>query len=127
VFWFIFAALKNPKVMHELSIVMGMVDIVEDELRKSESDSVLEIELEIGALSGVIREAMEFALEEGAKNTIIGKARKKIISIPGRAKCNECLKEFDVDDLFTACPGCGSFDSKIIQGEELRIKSIIVE
>lgn len=113
--------------MHELSIVMSMVDIIEDELRKSESKAVLEIELEIGTLSGVIIEAMEFALEEGAKNTIIGKSKKKIIEIRGRARCNNCSHEFNTDDLFTPCPECGSFDSKIIQGEELRVKSIVVE
>lgn len=113
--------------MHELSIVMSMVDLVEDELRKNDAAKVLEIELEIGELSGVIKEAMEFALEEGAKNTIIGKSTKKIINIPGRARCNSCSYEYDVDDLFTACPKCNSFDSTIIQGEELRIKSIVVE
>ena len=106
---------------------MSMVDIVEKELQKSEAKSVLEVELEIGTLSGVIIEAMEFALEEGVKNTVIGTSKKKIISIPGRAKCNDCSHEFDVDDLFTACPGCKSFDSELTQGEELRIKSIVVE
>ena len=113
--------------MHELSIVMSMVDIVEDELQKSGAGAVLEIELEIGTLSGVILEAMEFALDEGVKNTILGKTKKKIISIPGRAKCNQCSHEFDVEDLFTSCPECSSFDSTVIQGEELRIKSIVVE
>jgi len=113
--------------MHELSIVMSMVDIVEEELRKSESTTVLEIELEVGALSGVIKEAMDFALNEGARNTVIGKAKKKIISIPGKAKCNNCSHKFDIEDLFTPCPECSSSDSNILQGEELRIKSIVVD
>ena len=113
--------------MHELSIVMSMVDIVEDELKKSDAARVLEIELEIGTLSGVIIEAMEFALEEGVKNTVLSDAEKKIIQIPGKARCNKCNNEFTTDDLFTPCPKCGSFDSTIIQGEELRIKSIVVE
>lgn len=113
--------------MHELSIVMNIVEIVEDNLKQNNANKVTEIELEIGTLSGVVMEAMEFALEEGAKNTVIGKSKKKIISIPGKARCNNCTKEFDVDDLFTPCPECGSFDSTIIQGEELRVKSIVVE
>ncbi len=113
--------------MHELSIVMSMVDIVEDELQKSDAKSVIEIELEIGTLSGVIIEAMEFAFDEGVKNTVLGNAKKKIISIPGKAKCNNCSLEFEIEDLFTSCPDCMSFESEVMQGEELRIKSIVVE
>ncbi|MCD4679746.1 MAG: hydrogenase maturation nickel metallochaperone HypA [Bacteroidales bacterium] len=113
--------------MHELSIVMNIVEIVEENLQQSGAKAVTEIELEIGSLSGVVIEALEFALEEGIKNTILEHARKNIIKIPGRARCNKCSHEFDVDDLFTPCPECSSFDSTIMQGEELRIKSIVVE
>ncbi|VAW24808.1 hypothetical protein MNBD_BACTEROID04-509, partial [hydrothermal vent metagenome] len=44
--------------MHELSIVMGIVKIAEDETAKVEENTVTKIELEIGQLAGIELDAL---------------------------------------------------------------------
>jgi len=113
--------------MHEFSIALNIVDIVTNEALKSEADKVIEVELEIGELSGVIYEAMDFALESAVKNTLMENARIKTVKTPGKAFCNDCQKEFQIHDLFEGCPECGDYNLKIISGKELRVISINIE
>jgi hydrogenase nickel incorporation protein HypA/HybF len=113
--------------MHELSIAMSIVEIAEENVKQSNVTTVSEIELEVGELSGVVFEALEFAMEEAVRDTVLKDAIRKIIRIPGVAKCNECGFEFGTEDIYTPCPKCASFDSEVIKGKELRVKSLIAE
>lgn len=113
--------------MHELSIAMSIVEIAEENAQQSNVKSISEIQLEIGELSGVVHEALEFAMEEAVKNTILKNSKRIIISIPGKVKCLQCMHEFEVDDIFTPCPVCSSFENDVIAGKELRVKSMVGE
>lgn len=113
--------------MHELSIAMSIVEIAEENVRQSEISSVSEISIEVGGLSGVVEEALEFAMDEAVKNTVLKDAKRTIIRIPGKVKCLACFHEFEVDDIFSPCPVCGSFENDVIAGKELRVKSMIGE
>lgn len=113
--------------MHELSIAMSIVEIAEENAAMAGVKSVSEIQIEVGNLSGVVDEALEFALEEAVKNTILKNAKRIVIKIPGKAKCLECYHEFAVVDIFTPCPKCSSFNNEIISGQELRVKSMLGE
>lgn len=113
--------------MHELSIAMSIVEIAEENAAMAGVKNVSEIQIEIGDLSGVVDEALEFALEEAVKNTILKNAKRIVIKTSGKAKCLECNHEFAVDDVFTPCPKCSSFNNEIISGQELRVKSMLGE
>jgi hydrogenase nickel incorporation protein HypA/HybF len=113
--------------MHELSIAMGIIDIVEDQAGKARATTISEIEIEVGMLAGVALDALEFALEVAVKGTILEDAARKIMTIPGRGKCCSCVQEFDIENFFSRCPECGGINIDIIQGEELRVKSITVD
>ena len=111
--------------MHELSIAMSIVEIAEENAAMAGVKN--EIQIEVGNLSGVVDEALEFALEEAVKNTILKNAKRMVIKTPGKAKCLECSHEFAVDDVFTPCPNCSSFNNEIVSGQELRVKSMLGE
>jgi hydrogenase nickel incorporation protein HypA/HybF len=113
--------------MHELSIAVGIVDLAEKEAEKAGAGRILSIELEIGKLSGVELDALEFAWPVAVKNTMLEKTEKVIIEVPGKAKCSACGAVFDLTNLYDACPQCSGFMKDIIQGKELRIKSLIVD
>lgn len=113
--------------MHELSIAMSIVEIAKENAQQANKKTITEIELEVGNLSGVVYEALEFAMEEAVKNTLLENASIKVIKIKGIARCSSCSHEFDVDDIFTPCPKCQSFQNEIIQGKELKVKSLIAE
>ncbi len=113
--------------MHELAIAMDIVDIATSSARKEAATVVKEIEVEIGQLSGVVMEALEFSLEAAVKGTILENARRNLIIIAGTARCTQCLTEYDTDTLFKPCPKCQACAPDVILGRELRVKSLIVE
>ena len=70
--------------------------------------------------------ALNFAWSQGVKNTMLEKAERKINTIEGKAKCLDCDAEFNVVNYFDACPICGEHFINIIQGKELRVKSLVI-
>jgi hydrogenase nickel incorporation protein HypA/HybF len=112
--------------MHELSIVMSIVDIAQQQAEKEQASIIDEIEIDIGCLSSIEMNAFEFAWKQGVKETILEKAEKKINRIKGRAKCLDCENFFPLENLYDACPVCGEHFLDIIEGKELRVKSLVV-
>ena len=112
--------------MHELSIVMSIVDAAEDQVKHHLAKEVESIDLEIGALAGVDDHALEFAWEAGVKNTVLEKAQRNIHKQKGWAKCVECDCEFEIKELYDPCPICGEYLIQILQGKELKIQSMVL-
>ena len=46
--------------MHELSIVLGIVDIADEQVRKAHARKVDSIDLDVGTLAGIEMEALDF-------------------------------------------------------------------
>ena len=107
--------------MHELSIVLGIVDVA-----KANANRIERIELEIGKLAGVEPMALDFAWPEATKNTVLEHTERKIDYIPGKAECLECHTKFDMENIYDECPNCKSYFKDIIHGKELRVKALIV-
>ena len=112
--------------MHELSIVLGIVEIAENQIKKHQAQRVETIELEIGQLAGVEWEALDFAWEAATKHTVLENSQREVVSVEGAAKCLECQREFPTTSLFARCPSCGGLFSQIIRGKELRVKSLTI-
>jgi len=113
--------------MHELSIVMGIIEIAEDAIASKPDYLVKSIELEIGTMAGVIPEALDLAWESATKDGVLQNAERKIIWVDAEAKCSDCGTLFQINELYDACPRCGSFYSDILKGKELRVKALEIE
>ncbi len=113
--------------MHEFSIAMNVVDIATEYAIKEQAKEVREIEIEVGVFSGVVVDALEFAMESAVKGTILENAVCKIVTVQGKVRCTECRNEYETDNLFEICPKCKTCAPDIIQGRELRVKSLIVD
>lgn len=113
--------------MHELSIVMSILDIAEEKAKDLHAQTISEIEMDIGELSGVDYEALDFAMAHAPKNEMLRNVKFSINKIPAKARCNICKHEFVLNDLYTACPSCNNYDNDIIQGKELRVKTIKID
>lgn len=113
--------------MHELSIAINIVEIAEQSAKDAKTSVIKEIELDVGTQSGVVLEALEFAMQSAVEGTMLETAKVKFNSIPARAACNSCQHKFFVDDLFSPCPKCGNPFCDLIQGKELRVKTIKAE
>jgi hydrogenase nickel incorporation protein HypA/HybF len=110
--------------MHEMSITQGIIDICESH---AGGRRVLSIDVEIGELSSVVPDAVEFCFEACSHGTLMEGARLNIIRIPGRGHCLECETETPLTALFGTCQSCGSYQVKIVSGEEMRVREIEVD
>ena len=113
--------------MHELSIALNIVEIATEETQKANAREVTELEIEIGALSGVVIEALQLALEEATKNSVLSEAEINMVPVMATGKCNDCGKEFDMSELYDLCPFCHSTNRTVLKGKELKVKSLSVK
>ncbi|MEO1378293.1 MAG: hydrogenase maturation nickel metallochaperone HypA, partial [Cyanobacteria bacterium J06635_10] len=82
--------------------------------------------LEIGKLSAIMPDAVQFCFDICSQDTVLEKANLEIIEIPGLAVCRQCGAEITLEKPFGKC-NCGSTQLDLIAGEELKIKEIEVE
>lgn len=113
--------------MHELSIVMSIIEIAESEINKAGGGFAEEIELDIGTLSTVEMEAFDFAWQQGIRGTLLEDVKLQVNRIEGKANCLDCELEFPIVNLYDSCPVCGGHFNQIIQGKELKVKTIMIE
>lgn len=110
--------------MHEMSITQGIIDICE---QHAGGRRVLSLEVEIGDLSGVVPEAIEFCFQACSQGTLLEGARLGIIRIPGRGRCQECGGDTPISTMFDPCARCGGYRVTIETGEEMRVREIEVD
>lgn len=113
--------------MHEMSIVASIIDIAEDEAKKADAKIITELELDIGTVSGIELEALNFAFLALKPKTLLKDADIKINKIPAISKCLKCENQFETENVFTLCPKCDSYETILIQGKEMKVKSILVD
>ncbi|MGF2411952.1 MAG: hydrogenase maturation nickel metallochaperone HypA [Ferruginibacter sp.] len=112
--------------MHELSIVMSIIDIAQQQAAKASATIVEEIEMDIGCLSTVEMNAFEFAWQQAVKQTVLENTVTRINRIAGKGKCLDCENIFSLENLYDACPDCKGYLVDVIEGKELRVKSLVV-
>ncbi|MEJ2596322.1 MAG: hydrogenase maturation nickel metallochaperone HypA [bacterium] len=113
--------------MHEFSIAVNIVEIAEAEAVKAGADRITELVLDIGTLSGIEYDALDTAMEMAVHETMLEKSRIVVNRIRATAICKECRTEFELEQLYDACPACQSPFHEIQSGQELRIKSLVVD
>jgi hydrogenase nickel incorporation protein HypA/HybF len=113
--------------MHEMSIASSIVEIAESEAKKANAMIISEIELDIGTISGIELDALDFAFKALKPKSMLKDAEIKINIIQAKAKCEDCKTEFDTENVYTLCPKCNSYKTSILQGKEMKVKSILVD
>ena len=85
------------------------------------ADRIHRLGLRVGALSGVVPDALEFAFEALKPDTPAATALLEVEYVPLRAYCPTCEREFTADAFWGVCPICDRMDTEIRQGRELEI------
>jgi hydrogenase nickel incorporation protein HypA/HybF len=70
--------------MHELSIAMSILDIAQEEAERHGNRQVEAIHLRIGAMSGIVKEALLSAYELAAEQTPFAQSKLVFEDVPGR-------------------------------------------
>lgn len=113
--------------MHELGIMTGVLQAVEESAKQAGSEKVLKISLSVGVMTEAIEDALRFAFEALSEGTMCESAELEITMIPPVSICAECGNEYEHDRFHMLCPECGSSFTQLIQGKELQIDSIEVD
>jgi hydrogenase nickel incorporation protein HypA/HybF len=112
--------------MHELSLMENTLAIVFEEARRHGAEKVTGLRLRVGAMSGVVPEALEFAFEALIEGTLAEGAQLHIERVPVTCYCETCKNEFEPPPYSFECPRCKTPSTDMRKGRELEIISIEV-
>jgi len=110
--------------MHELSIAMSILDMAEEEAgrRSAEVDA---IHVKLGALSGVVKEALLSAYDLARQETPLMDARLLIEEVPVLIFCPRCQAPRSIPSIQQLrCKDCETPASEILQGRELLVVAL---
>lgn len=110
--------------MHEVSIMQSALEAAERHARAQGATRIHRIVLKIGAASGVVPDALEFAFAPVTKGTMADGATLEIIPVPVVCHCDVCDSDFVPDDFPHACPTCGRISLDVRQGMEMELASL---
>lgn len=109
--------------MHELGITQEIVALAE---AHAAGRRVRRVVVEIGRLTAVLPDSVQFCFEVCAAETCVEGAELRIVEVPATARCRACAAVLELDQPFGRC-ACGNTDLEWLTGEELRITEIEVE
>lgn len=112
--------------MHELALCQSVVQTLREQARLRDFNRVTAVRLEVGALSCVSTEAIEFCFDAVVRGTLAEGARLELVVLPGRAWCLDCGVGFSLEERHAPCPRCGGHRLRVAQGDEMRIKDLEV-
>jgi hydrogenase nickel incorporation protein HypA/HybF len=113
--------------MHEMSLTEGVLRVLEEQAVAQNFSRVRTLWLEIGELSMVDPDALQFCFQAIRAGTLAEGARMEIIRVPGQALCMDCGKQVHLKERYASCPECGGETLQISGGNEMRIKELEVE
>ena len=94
--------------MHELSIAMSIVDVAEEEAERR-GVRIDAVHLKLGALSGVVKEALLSCYEMACDDTQLQGSRLVIEDIPVVIFCPTCQAQRPLSSVqLFCCPECGT-------------------
>lgn len=113
--------------MHELSLAMSLVDIAQEEGQRLGA-RVSAVHLRLGALAGVVREALLSSYEMASADTPLAGSRLVIEDVPVVVLCPQCGEQPIPDAAFwRGCPCCGSPPSEIRHGREMEVVAVEID
>lgn len=112
--------------MHELSIAISLIEMASEEAERL-GVRVEALNLRLGPLSGVVREALLFSFDLAAEGTALEGARLEIEEVPVVVFCPACSAERPLPDLQDfRCPVCATPTPRVVSGRELELATMEV-
>jgi hydrogenase nickel incorporation protein HypA/HybF len=112
--------------MHEMSLCESILEILKEQAARDQFTQVKRVAIDIGPLSCVEPEALQFGFDVVMKGSLAEGAMLDIARPPAEALCLDCFKTVPVRARFDSCPECGSDALQVVSGEELRIRELEV-
>jgi hydrogenase nickel incorporation protein HypA/HybF len=108
--------------MHELSIALGLIESVSEAAAREGARAVTAVHVRLGAMSGVVRDALSFSWELAAADTLAAGSELRIEEVPLAVYCPACRAERSpLPAQGLVCPECGTVAPTIVRGRELEL------
>lgn len=114
--------------MHELSLAYSLVETVTEALDEIGAGRVRTVRLTLGALVGVVPEALQFGYEVATLGTPLEGSKLLIREVPVVIHCPTCDRLVELPGVQRfRCPICETPSGDIRQGMEAQVESIEVD
>jgi hydrogenase nickel incorporation protein HypA/HybF len=114
--------------VHELSIALSIVEMVEEESARLDGCRVAAVHLRVGRLSGVVAPALLASYELACEDTLLAGSRLVIEDVPVVARCEVCDARRPVRSIQDlCCEVCGTPATDIVEGRELLVTALETE
>ncbi|MEM8680073.1 MAG: hydrogenase maturation nickel metallochaperone HypA [Planctomycetota bacterium] len=113
--------------MHELSIANSLVTLAVEAIESAnESDVIVdEVHVRVGALAGVVKEALHFCYDMATERTPLEGSTLVVHELPVVVFCPSCAEEIELPSIQRfRCTRCDQPTADIRQGQELELQSI---
>lgn len=113
--------------MHELSIAMSIVELAQEEALQR-GVQVSAVHLKLGAMAGVVKQALLSSYEMACDDTPLQGSRLVIEDVPVVVFCPNCRLRRPLHSVqLFCCAECGTPTSEIVQGKELEVVALEIQ
>jgi hydrogenase nickel incorporation protein HypA/HybF len=109
--------------VHELSVCDAILGTT---MQRANGRPVSQVTVRIGHLRQVVPDALQFGWEVLTDSTEMKGCELVIEQVPAVVECHDCGSETTLDMPIQVCGTCGSFEVKLLSGEEFLIVSMQV-
>lgn len=113
--------------MHEMSLMQGIFNIIEQTLAGHQVNKVTKVRLQIGVLTNAVPDSLRMCFDAFARGTKVEGAQLEIDLVPLLIECTACGQIRELAEPVFLCPNCAGPGVKILSGRELKIESLEVE
>jgi hydrogenase nickel incorporation protein HypA/HybF len=113
--------------MHELSVCQSIITQVTQIAHENDAQAVTKVIVQIGPLSGIEAPLLEHAFPIASAGSIAQDAALETQTLAIRVRCNICGNENEAPVNKLLCSACGSWQTSLLSGDEMLLKSIELE
>lgn len=110
--------------MHELSMVSGILRLVQETAREHHAQRIVRVRVALGLLACVEAQTLSACFDIVAEGTIAEGATLEVDIVPLSCTCTGCGHMFELTRRVFVCPACASFDITFEGGHGCRLMAI---
>lgn len=113
--------------MHEISVALSLLEGVESTAQEQGIERVAAVHVRIGALSGIVRDALIFSWDVVTAETIAQGSRLEVQVVPLAVYCDVCEGErAPSPGSGLLCPECATVSPHVVRGREMQLVAMEV-
>jgi hydrogenase nickel incorporation protein HypA/HybF len=113
--------------VHEVSVAQRIVEAVCEAMADEPPCRVTVVRVRIGAMAGVVPEALLFAFDTATDGTEVAGARLELEMVDAVVWCETCRAEHVLTSIQRLrCPACDEPTPHVVRGRELELSAVEV-